>query len=197
MRIHALIFTALFYSIQLSPASAGELVVTSEPVVRGSIRSNLSFGHECLSVPVTELRQGARLEMRPCQNSADQIFEWNVLSFEIKIYKLCVDALQSGQGNSQPGNPVGLWYCQGTHHQKWFPIRSSPHAPTLSFISGGNLNNDLCLTILDRGDTDGTQLAISNCDRGDNQQFRIQPWPALSSKVLSRSIGQPLYFPLP
>ena len=197
MRIHALIFTALFYSIQLSPASAGELVVTSEPVVRGSIRSNLSFGHECLSVPVTELRQGARLEMRPCQNSADQIFEWNVLSFEIKIYKLCVDALQSGQGNSQPGNPVGLWYCQGTHHQKWFPIRSSPHAPTLSFISGGNLNNDLCLTILDRGDTDGTQLAISNCDRGDNQHFRIVPWPALSSEVLSRPNGQMQYFPLP
>ena len=79
MRIHALIFATLFYSIQLSPASAGELVTTSEPVMRGSIRSNLSFGHECLSVPVTELRQGARLEMRPCQNSADQIFEWNVL----------------------------------------------------------------------------------------------------------------------
>jgi hypothetical protein len=197
MRIHSFIIAALFCSIQLCPASAAEPVVPAEPVVRGSIRSSLSFGYKCLSVPETEIRPGARLEMRPCKNSADQIFEWNVFSFEIKIYKLCVDALRSGEGNSQPGDPVGLWYCQRTQHQKWFPIRNSPYALAFSIVGGGNPNGDLCLDILNGSNADGTQLVISNCHGDDNQQFRIQSWPALDSKVSSGPFGQLQYLSLP
>jgi hypothetical protein len=198
MRIHFFIIAALYYcSIQLWPASAGELIVPSEPVVRGSIRSSLSYGHMCLSVPKTEIRPGAHLEMRPCQNSANQIFEWNVLSFEIKIHKPCVDALRSGEGSSQPGDPIGLWYCQGTQHQRWFSFRDSPHAPAFSVVGGGNQNGNLCLDILNSSNADGTQLVISNCDGGDNQQFRIQPWPALDSKVSAVPFGRVQTISLP
>ena len=73
MRIHSFIIAALFCSIQLYPTSAGELVVPSEPVVRGSIRSSLSYGQQCLSAQATEILPGARLEMRPCRNSVGQI----------------------------------------------------------------------------------------------------------------------------
>ncbi len=184
MRIHSFIIAALFCSIQLCPVSA------AEPVVKGSIRSSLSYGYKCLSVPETEIRPGALLEMRPCRNSADQIFEWNVLSFEIKIYELCVDAFRSGGGNSQVSDPVGLWYCQGTQHQRWFSFRDSPHAPAFSIIGGSNQNGNLCLNILNGSNADGTQLVISDCDGDDNQQFRIQSWPALDSKVSFGPFGQ-------
>jgi hypothetical protein len=113
-----------------------------------------------------------------------------VLSFEIKIYNLCVDALRSGVGSSQPGDPVGLWYCQGTQHQKWFPNRSSPPALALSVIGGGSPTSNLCLSILNGSNADGTQLVISNCDDSDSQQFRFQSWPPLSSKVSSEPFGQ-------
>ena len=136
MLVRSLLIAALYGAIQLCPAFAGELIVPSEPVVRGSIRSALAYG-QCLSVPIAEWRPGAHLEMRPCQNSADQIFDWNVLSFEIKIHELCVDALRSGNGDSQPGDPVGLWYCQGTPHQKWFPIRNAPRAQAFNIVGGG------------------------------------------------------------
>lgn len=197
MRIPSLIIAALVCSSQLCPASAGELIVPSEPVVRGSIRNGSLYEYKCLSVPVTDIRPGAHLEMRPCRNSADQIFEWNVLSFEIKIHKLCVDALRSGDGNSQPGDPIGLWYCQGTPHQKWFPIRTSPLAPAFSVIGGGNPTGNLCLDILDGKDADGTRLLISYCDGGDRQQFRMQTWPPLDDKVSSRPFGQLHYLSLP
>jgi hypothetical protein len=191
MRINFFIAAALLGFIQLWPASAGDLVVPSEPVVRGSIRSSLSYGDKCLSAPNTDIRPGARLEMRPCRNSADQIFDWNVLSFEIKIHALCVDALRFGEGNSQPGDPVGLWYCQGTQHQKWFPSRNSPQAQALSLVGGGTPESGLCLEILDGSNADGTQLTISACDDSDRQRFRIRSWPLLDSKVSSglRSSG--------
>jgi hypothetical protein len=197
MRIHSFIIAALFCSIQLYPTSAGELVVPSEPVVRGSIRSSLSYGQQCLSAPATEILPGARLEMRPCRNSVGQIFDWNVFSFEIKIHNLCVDALRSGADNSQPGDPVGLWYCQGTRHQKWFPSRNSPQAPELSLVGGGDPTSNLCLDILNGSNADGAQLVIANCNGGDNQQFRIQSWPPLDSKVSSRPFSQWRYLSLP
>lgn len=88
--------------------------VAGEPVVKGSFHTILILGQNCLTVPQTEphLRPGSRLEMRPCQNSPEQIFEWNAVTFEIKFANLCVDALRVGGGQSQPGDPVGLWYCQ-------------------------------------------------------------------------------------
>jgi hypothetical protein len=58
MHIHSFIIAVLFSAIQLCLALAGELIVPSEPVVRGSIRSGLSYGYECLSVPLTDIRPG-------------------------------------------------------------------------------------------------------------------------------------------
>jgi hypothetical protein len=190
MRIRSLVIGALFCSIQLIPAQAEELIAPSEPVVRGSIRSSISYGDKCLTVPTIEIRPGARLEMRPCLNNADQIFDWNVLSFEIKIQKLCVDALRADDGGSQAGDPVGLWYCQGTQHQKWFPSRRSPRAPALSIVGGGAPDGTLCLDILNGNNADGTQLVMSNCDDGDSQRFRLRSWPPVDSKVSSGPIRQ-------
>ena len=184
MRISSLI-AALFCAVQLTPAVAEELIVPSEPVVRGSIRSSISYGDKCLTVPAIEIRPGARLEMRPCLNNTDQIFDWDVLSFEIKIQKLCVDALRSGDGGSQPGDPVGLWYCQGTQHQKWFANRRSPQALAFSIVGGGTPSSELCLDILNGNNADGTQLVMSDCDDRDSQRFRFRSWPPVDSRVSS------------
>ena len=170
MRSHAFMIAALLCAGY--PASAGELLVPSEPVVRGVIRSDFAYGSQCLSVPVAEFLTGITLEMRPCQNSADQIFEWNVVSFEIKIHSLCVDALRAGSGSSQPGDPIGLWYCQGSHRQQWFPLRSNPYLPTFSIISTSGPASNLCLESLEASTAVGTPLALATCDGGDNQQFR-------------------------
>jgi hypothetical protein len=184
MRIRLLI-AALSGFIQLYPASAGDIIVPSEPVVRGSIGSSLAYGDKCVTVPLTDVLPGIRLEMRPCRKTANQIFDWNVLSFEIRIQKLCIDALRAGEGQSQPGDPVGLWYCDGVPHQKWFPSRSSPQAQAISLVAGGTPSGNLCLEILDGSNADGTQLTISTCDDSDRQRFRLRPWPMLDSKVSS------------
>ena len=187
MRSHAFIIAALLCAGY--PASAGEPLVPSEPVVRGAIRGDFAYGSQCLTVPLTEYVPGVTLEMRPCRNSVDQIFEWNVNSFEIKIHNLCVDALRAAAGSSQPGDPVGLWHCQGTPRQQWFPLRSNPYLPTFSIVGGGPASN-LCLQSLHASTVAGTPLLIATCDGGDNQQFRMQPWPPLDEKVSSGPLGQ-------
>jgi hypothetical protein len=189
MRRHAFILAALLCAGPLGPASAGEPLLPSEPVVRGAIRGDFAYGSQCLSVPLTEFLPGATLEMRPCRYSVDQIFEWNVISFEIKIHNLCVDALRAGDGSSQPGDPVGLWYCQGTPRQQWFSLRSNPYWPTFSIVGGGGPASNLCLESLKDSTVAGTQLAIAICDGGDKQQFRVQPWPPLPDKVSSGPLG--------
>ena len=185
MRRHAFMIAALLCAGSLGPTVAGETLVPSASVVRGSIRGDFAYGSQCLTVPLTEYLQGVSLEMRPCRNSADQIFEWNVVSFEIKIHNLCVDALRAGPGSSQPGDPIGLWYCQGTHRQQWFPLRSNPYLPTFSIIGTSGPASNLCLESLEASTVAGTQLALATCDGGDNQQFRMQPWPPLPDKVSS------------
>jgi hypothetical protein len=157
--------------------------------MRGTIRSVLSDGDKCLTAPETETAQGARLEMRPCRNRANQIFEWNVLSFEIKIFNLCVYALRGGEGNAQAGDPVGLWYCQGTLSQRWLPIHNNLYVRAVSIVGGDNPNGDLCLQIRDRSNADGAELVVSICNDEETQQFRIQPWPVLSNKFSSRPLG--------
>ena len=190
MRCHAFIIAALLCAGPLGPASAGEPLVPSEPVVRGVIRSDFAYGSQCLTVPLTEYVPGVSLEMRPCRNSVDQIFEWNVNSFEIKIHNLCVDALRAAAGSSQPGDPIGLWYCQGTPRQQWFPLRSNPYLPTFSIVGGGGPASNLCLESLHASTVAGTPLLIAHCDGGDNQQFRMQPWPPLPDKVSSGPVSQ-------
>ena len=190
MRRQALIVATLLCLNPLGPALAGELLAPSEPVVRGAIRGDFAYGSQCLTVPVTEYPQGISLEMRPCRNSVDQIFEWNVISFEIRIHNLCVDALRAASGISQPGDPIGLWYCQGTQRQQWFPLRSNPYLPTFSIVGAGGPASNLCLASLNDSTVAGTQLAMATCDGGDNQQFRVQPWPPLEDKVSSVPLGR-------
>ena len=187
MRIQTLLIAALLCAGY--PAAAGEPLVPSAPVVRGVIRGDFAYGSQCLSVPLTEFLPGVSLEMRPCRNSADQIFEWNVVSFEIKIHNLCVDALRAASGHSQPGDPIGLWYCQSTPRQQWFPLRSNPYLPTFSIVGAGGPASNLCLESLKDSTVAGTQLAIAPCDGGDNQQFRVQPWPPLADKVSAGPFG--------
>jgi hypothetical protein len=189
MRRHAFIIAALLCAGPLGPISAGQPLLPSEPVVRGMIRGDIAYGSQCLTVPVTEFLPGVSLEMRPCRNSADQIFEWNVISFEIKIYKLCVDVLRAGDGHAQPGDPIGLWYCQSMPRQQWFPLHSNPYLPTFSIVGGGEPASNLCLETLHASTVAGTPLLIAPCNDGDNQQFRLQPWPPLDDKVSSGPFG--------
>jgi hypothetical protein len=154
-----------------------------EPVVRGSFRTILILGQNCLTVPQPEprLRPGTRLEMRACQDNPDQIFEWNVDTFEIKFHDLCLDAFRVGEGRSQPGDPIGLWYCQKTKHQKWFPNgKSETWLNAFNIVGGGSPSSDLCLTIADKKSGDGARLMIQTCNGGDNQWFRLYSWPPLN-----------------
>jgi len=195
MRIRSLIIAALFCVIQLHATSAGDLIVPSAPAMRGSIHSMLPDGDKCISVPDKEFPQGARLELQPCQNGKDQIFDWNGISFEIKIFNLCVDALRGGDGSTQSGDPVGLWYCQALQRQKWYPIRNNANA--LSFrIIGGNPISRLCLTIRNDSKANATNLIVADCSNNDTQQFRFQSWPVVSFSAPSRPLGRVQSFSL-
>jgi hypothetical protein len=154
-----------------------------EPVVKGSFHTILMLGDKCISVPQTAasyLRPGKRLELRPCGNGAEQHFEWNVVTFEIKFQGLCMDAFRDGAGPSQPGDAVGLWYCQNTAHQKWFPDhRNENWLDAFNIVGGGSPSSELCLTSDDSNGVDGAQITIQNCNRSDNQWFRLREWPPL------------------
>ena len=186
--------TRQFLIAALLLASQPYLARAGEPVVRGSLHTIHIIGNQCLSVPktVARLRPGTRLEMRVCQDSPEQTFEWNVVSFEIKYQGLCLDALRAGDGQSQPGDPVGLWYCQQTPHQQWFlDHKSESWLDAFNIVGGGNSDNDLCLSITDANSVDGAPLTVEPCDRRDNQWFRLYPTqpggPAFSK--LSRLIS--------
>ena len=189
MRMSVVILAAAVCALQADAALAGDPLGTSEPVVRGTIRSDALFDAKCLSVPATDIRPGARLQMRRCANGPDQIFDWNVLSFEIKIDRLCLDALRPGGSRSQSGDPVGLWYCQGTQHQQWFPVRTNPYLSALSIVGGSGPISGLCLEAQDSGVAEPAQLALAACNGGERQQFRIQPWPRLEDEVSSAIPG--------
>jgi len=183
MSIRQIIIAAVLCSIPPCFATAGE------PVVKGSFHTIFLLGRNCLTVPQSDiyLRPGARLEMRSCQNSANQVFEWNVVTFEIKFHGLCMDAFRVEEDPSQPGDPVGLWYCQKTQHQKWFPYHKSERwLEAFNIVGGGSPSSDLCLNIVDDKNVDGARLTIQKCDGGDNQWFRLYPWPPLGGHLVSQ-----------
>lgn len=195
MYIRRFITAVWLCAVPLCSATAGE------PVVRGTFHTVLVLGQQCVTVPKTDvrLRPGVRLEMRPCQNRVDQIFEWNVVTFEIKFHRLCMDAFRVGDAPSQPGDPVGLWYCQKTQHQKWFPHhKNESWMDAFNIVAGGSPSSDLCLDIADGKSVDGARLTIQTCRGGDNQWFRLYPWPPPGNRLLSRrfdSIFPPLAVP--
>jgi hypothetical protein len=182
MSIRRFVIAALLFLIPSFFATA------EEPVVRGSFHTILILGHNCLTVPQSEsrLRPGTRLELRSCQDTPEQIFEWNVDTFEIKFQNLCLDAFRVDNGQSQPNDPVGLWYCQKTKHQKWFPRQKSKSwVSAFNIVGGGSPSSDLCLTIADDKGVDGARLTIQNCNNRDNQWFRLYPWPPRSRRPVA------------
>ena len=189
MYFRPFVIAILLGALQAGQASAGE------PVVKGTFHTVLILGRECLSVPETDahLRPGTRLEMRPCRNGPDQIFEWNVVTFEVKFHNLCMDALRVGDGSSQPGDPVGLWYCQQSPHQKWFPHhKNESWLDAFNIVGGGSPSSELCLNIgaaksvADANSVAGAQLTLEKCNGGDNQWFRLYPFPPLNGPSLSQ-----------
>jgi hypothetical protein len=163
-----------------------------ERVVRGSLHSILVLGDNCLTVPqaLARLRPGTRLQLRGCQDAPDQIFEWNVDTFEIKFHNLCLDAFRVGRGRSQPGDPVGLWYCQKTNHQKWFPHQKNKSwADAFNIVGGGSPSSDLCLSIADGKDAKSAPLTIEICNGGNNQWFRVYSWPSRRARPVAQRNG--------
>lgn len=179
MTIRRFLIAALLSSLASGWAGAGE------PVVRGTVRAIFMLGDNCLTATATEtyLRPGTRLDMRPCRNSAEQTFEWNVVTFELKFQGLCVDAFRVGLGETQAGDPIGLWYCNGTGRQKWYPSRKNESWFDAFNIVGGSPLSELCLSVADPDHVIGAQLNISKCDGGDAQWFRLQPSPPLGAPV--------------
>ncbi len=194
MSIRRFIIAVLLASFYSGLASAGE------PVVKGSFHTILILGGNCLTVPATEtyLRPGTRLEMRPCQDSPAQLFEWNVITFEIKFNGLCLDAFRIGFGATQAGDPIGLWYCNQSRQQKWFPNRKNESwREAFNIVGGGSPNSKLCLSIAGDKSVDGAQLTIQNCDGGDNQWFRLYSRPPVDGPVSQRENSRSLLALLP
>ncbi len=182
MPIRPFVIAALLGLLPSWFAAAGE------PVVRGSFHSILVLGDKCLTVPqaVPRLRPGTRLHLRSCQDNPDQIFEWNVGTFEIKFDNLCLDAFRVGKGGSRPGDPVGLWYCQKTNNQKWFPHQKNQRwANAFNIVGGGSPSSDLCLTIADSKDGGDAALKLQTCNGGHNQWFRHYSWPSRSARPVA------------
>ena len=173
MPFRRLILAALTGLVALTFADAGE------PVVRGAIRTTVLLGDSCLTVPAAEtyLRPGTRLELRPCRNAPSQLFEWNVLSFEIKAGGLCVDAFRVGPGATRPGDPVGLWYCNAAEHQKWYPARKDERFADAFNLIVGTADSTLCMSVADPNHVDGARLELASCDGRSRQWFRLVPWP--------------------
>lgn len=160
-----------------------------EPVVRGSFHTILMLGDSCITAPQTTesyLRPGKRLELRPCRNSAEQHFEWNVITFEIKFQGLCVEALRVGDGPSQPGDSIGLWYCQNNGHQQWYPDNKNRNWLDAFNIVGGSPSSTLCLTAGNGKGEAGAPITIQNCSNDDNQWFRLREWPPLKVAPVSQ-----------
>ncbi len=181
MSFRRFLIAVLLSALPICWAGAGE------PVVSGTIRTILFLGNNCLTVPVNEtyLRPGTRLEMRECRNSAEQVFDWNVVTFEIKFQGLCVDALRVGLGPTQGGDPIGLWYCNDSRHQKWFPShKNESWLDAINIVGGGSPSSTLCMSIAGDGrNADGAALSIENCTGSDTQWFRLLPWPPLGGPV--------------
>lgn len=169
----------------LSPLPAG----AGEPVVKGSFHTILMLGDYCISapqIPESYLRPGKQLELRPCRNSPEQHFEWNVVTFEIKFQGLCVDALRADAGPSRPGDPIGLWYCQNNGHQQWYPDNKNRNWLNAFNIVGGSPSSTLCLTADNSKGEDGAPIALRNCRNDDSQWFRLREWPPFKSAPVSQ-----------
>jgi hypothetical protein len=165
------------------PAAAGE------PVVKGSLHTILMLGDSCITAPQAAepyLRPGRQLELRPCANSAEQHFEWNVITFEIKFQGLCVDALRVGTAPSQAGDPIGLWHCQNNGHQQWYPDNKNRNWLDAFNIVGGSPSGTLCLTADNSKGEDGAPIALQTCSNDDNQWFRLREWPPLKTAPVSQ-----------
>ena len=183
MFVRPFAIAALMCLLAPLPAAAGE------PVVRGSFHTILMLGDSCITAPQTTesyLRPGKRLELRPCRNSAEQHFEWNVITFEIKFQGLCVDALRVGDGPSQPGDPIGLWHCQNNGHQQWFPDNKNRNWLDAFNIVGGSPSSTLCLTADNSKGEAGAPITIQNCSNDDSQWFRLREWPPLKAAPVSQ-----------
>lgn len=183
MFVRPFAFAALICLLAPLPAPAGE------PVVRGSLHTILMLGDSCITAPQTTERYllpGQRLELRPCRNSAEQHFEWNVVTFEIKFQGLCVDALRVGAGPSQPGDPIGLWHCQNNGHQQWYPDNKNRNWLDAFNIVGGGPSSTLCLTADNGKGEDGAPIAMRTCSNDDNQWFRLREWPPLKAAPVSQ-----------
>jgi len=172
----------------LAPLSA----FAGEPVVRGSLHTILMLGDSCITAPKTAepyLLPGQRLALRPCRDSAEQRFEWNVVTFEIKFQGYCVDALRVGTGPSQPGDPIGLWHCQNNGHQQWYPDNKNRNWLDAFNIVGGSPSGALCLTADNGKGSDGAPIAMRPCSNDDNQWFRLREWPPLKAAPVSQRDG--------
>ena len=183
MFVRPFAIAALTYLLVPLPSAAGE------PVVRGSFHTIVMLGDSCITAPQTTepyLLPGQRLALRPCRNSAEQHFEWNVITFEIKFQGLCVDALRVGDGPSQPGDPIGLWHCQNNGHQQWYPDNKNRNWLNAFNIVGGSPSSTLCLTADNGKGEDGAPITMQNCSNDDNQWFRLREWPPPKAAPVSQ-----------
>ncbi|HWB34830.1 MAG TPA: RICIN domain-containing protein, partial [Rugosimonospora sp.] len=118
----------------------------------------VGYGDKCVDVRSARRRNGTRVQLFTCNNTAAQ--QWTAVGLTLQALGKCLDV--SGAG-TRDGTRVQLWDCNGTVAQDWQD-------------SGGQLINPhsgKCLDATGPSSSDGTPLQIWTCHGGPNQKWRL------------------------
>jgi hypothetical protein len=120
-------------------------------IVQMAIQSSAQHAVRCIDVPNAQFTQGVRLQMYDCNDTAAQLFCYNLTTQHLIIGNLCVQAA----GNAQQGAAVILGPCSEQASASWKVVAKGDW---VQFVRV----NDLCL---DTGGpaNNGAQLQVWQC----------------------------------
>jgi hypothetical protein len=120
---------------------------------------NITAMNKCMTVQDQVIRNGTKLVSSDCTGDANQVFDYDSQTKEIKYGNKCLDLDQLQTAN---GTHVQLWQCNGGGNQKWnFGNK---------FVTT-QVNTNKCLDIAGGSTANGTPIQIWDCWGGLNQQF--------------------------
>ncbi|MHA5048822.1 ricin-type beta-trefoil lectin domain protein [Streptomyces sp. SD15] len=133
----------------------------STPVVAPGVRIPSYDSGRCIAVSGAQRstgRDGARLEIRDCDNGAWQ--KWDVRSDgTMRAFGLCMDLAGASTGN---GTAIQLARCNGGWAQKF--VLNKAHDLV-------NSHADKCVDVLDEKTANGTKLQLWSCTGTSNQKW--------------------------
>ncbi|MEU9286933.1 ricin-type beta-trefoil lectin domain protein [Streptomyces sp. NPDC048275] len=133
----------------------------STPVVAPGVRIRSYDSGRCIAVSGAQSstgRDGARLEIRDCDNGAWQ--KWDMRSDgTMRAFGMCMDLAGASTGN---GTAIQLARCNGGWAQKF--VLNKAHDLV-------NSQADKCVDVLDKKTANGTKLQLWSCNGTSNQKW--------------------------